>query len=191
MSELIRIDLGCGPNKQPGFIGVDQYPMAGVDVVLNVGTDPWPWADSSVDEIHSSHFLEHLGPEERCHVMNETYRVLKPGKWVNGQPEGGRARFIVPHWSSCRAYGDPTHRWQPLGEFWPFYLDKNWRASNAPHTDKKWLSWGYDCDFEFVTGQAWNPVLNVRNDEYKQFAMAWYKEAVHDLHINLVPRKAA
>lgn len=189
MSELLKIDLGCGSRKQPGYVGVDQYKMDGVDVVLDIATERWPWEDSSVDEIFSSHFLEHLGPEGRCHVANEAYRVLKPGQWVNGQPAGGHARFIVPHWSSCRAYGDPTHKWSPLGEFWPLYLNRKWRDENAPHTDRKWLSWGYDCDFDPVTGNAWNPALNVRNEEYKQFAMQWYREAIHDLHILLVARK--
>lgn len=201
MSEPLRLDLGCGGRKQPGFVGVDQYPMDGVDVVLDLGAERWPWEDSSVDEIFSSHFLEHLDAKQRCHMTNEAYRVLKPGKWVNGQPAGGHARFIVPHFASCRAYGDPTHAWPPLGEFWHWYLDREWRLgsqatgrqkgwdANAPHADRQWNPWGYDCDFEGVTGNGWNPALNVRNEEYKQFAMQWYKEAIHDLHILLVARK--
>ena len=32
----MKIDLGCGKNKKEGFIGVDQYAMEGVDVVLNI-----------------------------------------------------------------------------------------------------------------------------------------------------------
>lgn len=58
--ELLKIDLGCGKNKQAGFIGVDQYKMDGVDVVCNLASDRWPWADGSVSEVHCSHFLEHL-----------------------------------------------------------------------------------------------------------------------------------
>jgi hypothetical protein len=47
----------------------------------------------------------------------------------------------------------------------------------------------YSCDFDNITGQAWNPVLNQRNEEYRQFAMSWYREGIHDLHIHLFARK--
>jgi SAM-dependent methyltransferase len=186
---LLRIDLGCGPSCRDGYVGADRIKFNDkVVYVFDAGRDRWPWADGSVDEVQSSHFLEHLTARERCHAMNELYRVLKPGKWENGRPTGGFACFVVPHWASCRAYGDPTHAWPPMGEFWTWYLDKGWRAQNAPHTDAEHLPWGYACDFIFVNGQTWNPALNVRNDEYKAFAMANYKEAVQDLHINLVKR---
>lgn len=183
------MDIGCGPNPAAGFVGVDRLPFDGkVEVVMDAGRDPWPWGDGTVDEVHSSHFLEHLTAVERCHCVNELYRVLKPGSWENGQPKGGFARFIVPHWASCRAYGDPTHAWPPMGEFWPYYLDKSWRAANAPHADAANNPGLYACDFEFQTGNAWNPVLNARNDEYKAYAMSWMKEAIHDLHIILVKK---
>ena len=29
-----KLDLGCGSKKKEGFIGVDQYEMEGVDVVI-------------------------------------------------------------------------------------------------------------------------------------------------------------
>lgn len=185
----LRLDLGCGPNCREGFIGVDRIAFNDrVAHVIDLGRAPWPWQENSVDEVYSSHFLEHLTALERCHAMNELHRVLKPGRWANGKPDGGFAVFIVPHWASCRAYGDPTHQWPPLGEFWTWYLDKGWRAANAPHTDAANTPGMYSCDFEFVNGQAWSPTLNVRNDEYKAFAMANYKEAVADLHIHLMKR---
>src|SRR4051812_31266393 len=51
-----RIDLGCGPNKREGFFGIDQYAMKNVDLVLDIGKEPWPFEDSSIEEAHSSHF---------------------------------------------------------------------------------------------------------------------------------------
>ena len=33
-SNKMKLDLGCGGKKRDGFLGVDQYPMEGVDVVL-------------------------------------------------------------------------------------------------------------------------------------------------------------
>ena len=60
MSDVpFKLDLGCGKNKQAGFVGVDERAFEGVDVAHDLRR-PWPWSDSSVDEVHCSHFLEHL-----------------------------------------------------------------------------------------------------------------------------------
>src|SRR5688572_13911022 len=101
----IKLDLGCGPNKKEGFLGVDSIKFKGVDVVFDLATGRWPWKDNSVSEAHASHFVEHLDAKERTHFVNELYRVLKPG---------ATAQIIVPHWASQRAYGDPTHKWPPV-----------------------------------------------------------------------------
>ena len=93
----IKLDLGCGKSKKAGFTGVDVLKLDGVDVVHDVRSGRWPWDDNSVDEIHASHFLEHLtnldGKNERVHFFNEAYRVLKPGASMS---------LIFPHWACNR-----------------------------------------------------------------------------------------
>lgn len=171
ISEPLRLDLGCGKNKREGFTGVDSIDF-GQDITHDL-TKPWPWADESVDEVHCSHFVEHLKADERIHFVNELYRVLK---------NGCKAQIIVPHWASCRAYGDLTHQWPPVSEFWFYYLSKEWRDQNAPHND------GYTCDFQATWGYAMRPDLATRNQEFQQFAMANYKEALTDIIATLVKR---
>lgn len=175
----MKIDLGCGKNKKEGFIGVDQYPMEGVDVVLNIGGDPWPWEDNSVEEAHSSHFLEHLtnlnDKWERTHFFNELYRVLKPG---------AKCSIIIPHWASTRYYGDPTHK-EPFSEMGFYYLSKEWRMANAPHTDVEVNPHGYFCDFHAMWGNGMHAAIVQRSADFQQFAMAWFKEAIQDLHATL------
>jgi hypothetical protein len=175
----MKLDLGCGPNKREGFTGVDRIAFPGVDHVVDIGVDAWPFVDGSVEEAYSSHFVEHLTAVERIHFVNELYRVLQPG---------ASCQIIVPHWASHRAYGDPTHQWPPIGEMWFFYLDKDWRASNAPHTDKANWQYGYDCNFTATWGYALNPALGVRSQEYQQFAVENYKEAVFDIHATLTKK---
>lgn len=176
----MKLDFGCGPNKQAGFEGVDQYPFDGkVDHVMDIRVTPWKWADSSVEEIYASHFLEHLTALERVAFLNECYRVL--------QPEG-KMTIITPHWCSNRAYGDPTHQWPPVSEMFFYYLSRKWRETQAPHTDKKHWPQGYDCDFEAVWGYSMHPTLGVRNQEYQQFAMGNYKEACMDTHATLTKK---
>lgn len=171
--KLIKLDFGAGPNPRDGFEGVDQYQFDGkVTHVMDVKQTPWPWTDSSVEEAHASHFVEHLTGMERVKFVNELYRVLVPG---------GKCQIIVPHWASCRAYGDPTHQWPPVSEFWFYYLNKEWRKANTPHDDIAYNPDGFSCDFSFTYGYSLNPSIVNRNQEYQQFAISNYKEACSDM----------
>lgn len=175
----IRLDIGCGPNKKPDHIGIDRIAFAGVDHILNAGADRWPFEDGTVESIHTSHFLEHLTATERVHFVNEAYRVLRVG---------GQVTIIVPHWASNRAYGDPTHQWPPVSEMWFYYLDKGWRAGNAPHTDAEHWPQGYSCDFLATWGYSLHPTLLVRNQEYQGYALSFLKEAAQDIHATLTKK---
>jgi hypothetical protein len=177
----LKLDLGCGPHPREGFTGVDRITFPGVSVVTDL-RERWPWDDSSVAEAHMSHVLEHFTSLERCHVMNELYRVLVPG---------GTCQVIVPHWASCRAYGDPTHQWPPVSEFFWYYLKKDWRIANAPHTDAEHLPGGFQCDFEATWGYALRPDLTVRNQEYQQMAIQNYKEVITDMFTTLKALKTS
>ena len=94
------LNLGCANTRIPGSVGVDRFPRKGfVDIVHNLNEVPYPFKESSVDEIHLYHVLEHLeGPLEK---IEEIYRILKPG---------GLLYLRVPHFSSLYAWGDITHR---------------------------------------------------------------------------------
>lgn len=159
----MKLDIGCGKKKQDGHIGIDRISFPGVDHVLDAGNDRWPFDDGSIDEVYASHFVEHLTPKERIHFANEAHRVLK---------KGGKALIIVPHWASARAYGDLTHQWPPVSEFWFPYLNAAWRAENAPHNTD------YSCDFDTPPGgYDLRPDLALRNGEYQQYALQNFKES--------------
>jgi hypothetical protein len=176
---LLKLDLGAGKNGKEGFTKVDRRAFPGIDVVTDL-LEKWPWEDSSVDEAHMSHTLEHFGSRHRVWVMNELYRVLKPG---------AKCQIITPHWCSSRAYGDFTHQWPPVGEMFYYYLSKTWRKENAPDNDKEWNPEGYDCDFEATWGYGMRQDLMVRNQEYQNFALSNYKEAAMDLHACVIAKK--
>lgn len=173
--KLLNLDLGSGPNKKEGFIGVDKYKMKGVDVVCDLGKEKWPWKDNSVDEVNCTHFIEHLtnfnGKWERTHFFNELHRVMK---------KGAKASLVFPHWASERYYGDPTHC-EPFSEMGFYYLDKEWRDTQAPHTDKKWNKNGYDCDFACTWGYSLRQDLLTRNQEYQMAALQKEKGAAQDI----------
>jgi ubiquinone/menaquinone biosynthesis C-methylase UbiE len=169
---FLKLDLGCGKTKKEGFHGVDVKKFDGVDTVFDL-RKAWPWKNNSVQEVHCSHFIEHLTGTERVHFVNELYRVLIPD---------GKATIIAPHWASCRAYGDYTHQWPPVSEFWFYYLSKAWRDANAPHDDL------YECNFEATWGYAVHPLIATRNQEYQQHAFQFFKEAAQDIIATLVKK---
>lgn len=170
--EPLKLDIGCGKNKQAGFKGIDALAFEGVDYNFDVRVTPWPFGDETVDEIHTSHFVEHLSREEWVPFFNEAWRVLK---------DGAQMRVITPHWSHACAYGDPTHK-SFLSEWMANYLHKGWREANAPHTD-------YTCNFDFVVGGSWDEKLINKALEPRMFAMQNYINSMRDLIITLTKRK--
>lgn len=170
----LRLDLGSGPNKRDGFTGVDILPFDGkVDQVFDLRKSPWPWKSESVDEVHSSHFIEHLTGPERVVFFNELHRVMR---------KDAKATIIVPHWSSGRAYGDLTHQWPPVVEFFWYYVDRAWREANAPHV-------GLTCDFHATWGYSVTPAWQARNQETQMFGLNHYREVAQDMITTLVCRK--
>lgn len=166
MSDIIRLDLGCGKKPAEGFVGVDAHDF-GQEFVCDL-RGPWKWEDESVSEVRACHFVEHLTARERIHFANELYRVLVPG---------GTAEIIVPHFASERAYGDMTHQWPPVSPFWFLYLSRSWREENAPH-----LCDEYDCDFQIEWGVSLDEAIQLRNQEFQQFAARYYLNAAPDIH---------
>ena len=89
MASPLKLNLGAGGGDQrlPDYINVDMAAGPNVDVVWDLRERPWPWGDSSVEAIHSSHFIEHLAWDELRDLFIESYRVLIPGgKWEAAFP---------------------------------------------------------------------------------------------------------
>ena len=97
--EKIKIDIGCGSKKRPGFIGIDFFESPDIDICRDVEKQGLPFADSSVLETRCYHVLEHLN--NPILVINEIYRVLIP----NGLLELS-VPIIVGPW----ALADLTHK---------------------------------------------------------------------------------
>ncbi|MFL6696769.1 MAG: class I SAM-dependent methyltransferase [Vitreoscilla sp.] len=97
--ERVVLELGCGPNKTPGRIGIDLLDMPGVDIVADIDEGLGFLPDSSVDAIYSESFFEHVGDLQR--LMAEVVRVLKPD---------GYNWMFVPHFSNPYYYSDYTHK---------------------------------------------------------------------------------
>lgn len=97
----MKLNLGCGYNKVPGYINVDSDPLCEPDVIADLEST-LPWEDNSVDEIMLNHVLEHLGEDTKTYLnlWKEFYRILK---------DGASVLICVPHHRHDNFYHDPTH----------------------------------------------------------------------------------
>ncbi|CEJ96027.1 hypothetical protein BGLT_07006 [Caballeronia glathei] len=94
---MVKVDLGCGLAKSPGFIGVDRAPMPGVDVVADLNKR-LPFEDDSVDLIVASHSLEHVA--DITATMKELYRICK---------HGAQICIIAPYFEQKLNVANPYH----------------------------------------------------------------------------------
>ena len=54
------LELGCGFNKTPGAFGIDIIRGSQADILHDLNTFPYPFADSEWDRILCRDVLEHL-----------------------------------------------------------------------------------------------------------------------------------
>jgi SAM-dependent methyltransferase len=96
------LDIGCGPNKQPGAVGMDVRPGPGIDIVHDWNRFPWPLDDESALTVIASNVVEHVNPADGHFVawMNEVWRILKPGRQM---------AIVTPYGGSPMYWSDPTH----------------------------------------------------------------------------------
>ena len=74
----MKLHLGCGTKRLPGFVHVDIRPEVKPDIVASV-TDLRIVKDNTVELIYFCHGLEHIPYAGVQAVLAEWRRVLKPG----------------------------------------------------------------------------------------------------------------
>jgi acetyltransferase-like isoleucine patch superfamily enzyme/SAM-dependent methyltransferase len=175
-SSLIKLDLGCGPRKAPGYIGVDIYPASGVDIVADL-TQRFPFDDNSADEVRAHDTIEHL--PDRIHTMNEIWRICKPDAIVD---------LFVPSTDGRGAFQDPTHI-----SFWNLNSFQYFTVENPPYLDLC-RQYGFKGAFSLVELKQYespeqvihvHAVLKVVKDECQPIANALSK--LRDINFILFP----
>lgn len=105
----MKLNLGCGFQVVDSWVNVDcalgarlsKVPLfRSINRKMRFFNHDWedsifvhdlrkrfPWKDSTIDVIYTSHFLEHLSRSQGRHFLAECYRVLKPGAII---------RVVVP-----------------------------------------------------------------------------------------------
>jgi SAM-dependent methyltransferase len=134
----IKLDLGCGSNKQGGYIGMDKRRLPTVDIVHDVRKIPYPIPDGACHTILMSHLWEHIPPDIKIEVMDELWRIMQVG---------GQLLISCPYATSFGANQDPTHYpcpneatftyWDPSKPLYAIYEPKPWRLDR-----NNWLTIG-------------------------------------------------
>jgi predicted SAM-dependent methyltransferase len=194
--DRLRIDLACGNNKKEGFFGIDVAETPSTDYIHDLTIYPWPIKSESVEEVHCSHYIEHI-PHENIRAclkksnsfeefkesllnskdgliefFNELYRILKPG---------GKAKLIAPYYSSMRSVGDPTHvRSIADSTFW--YIVKKWIVdNNLEH-------YGLECDFDVKIHYYITNDMTLKSEEVRNKAFIHDLNTVEDIIIELIKK---
>jgi SAM-dependent methyltransferase len=128
---VVRVDLGCGKKKQPGFVGIDRFPLPGVDIVADMNKG-LPLADNSVDYLVASHSLEHV--DDLIFTMQEIYRVCKHKALVC---------IVAPYYHTSANMANPFHK-QAFNEHSPrFFTTSSWTPVNKLDYESPGISvWG-------------------------------------------------
>ena len=147
----MRLNLGCGNRKLPGYLNVDRSPVCAPDETVDLEAFPWPWPDASAEEVVLHHVLEHLGasPSTYLRIVQELYRVCAPGATVV---------ITVPHPRHDDFLSDPTHvrPITPQGlELFDQAKNREWAEQGRANSP---LGLYLEVDFQIVS-------VNMRPDE--------------------------
>lgn len=130
------LNLGCGYRQYEGCVNIDIREETKPDLVCDV-MQGLPYADNSVDQIRADDFLEHLPIGKVVPVMEEIWRVLKPG---------GIFESSTPSTDGRGAFQDPTHCSFWNQNSWLYYSDPAYRNL-----------YGIKADFEIVSIEDTEP----------------------------------
>lgn len=71
----VKLNLGCGGVLRRGYVNIDKYTKA--DRMMDARHLEYP--DGGIDEVYSSHLIEHIPAPQCDSLLKEWHRVLKPG----------------------------------------------------------------------------------------------------------------
>jgi predicted SAM-dependent methyltransferase len=125
----LRLNVGSGRVKKPGYLNVDVDPSVRPDVVLTLDS-PLPFAAASFESVEAYHVIEHVYPWQALDLLTEFHRILKPG---------GKIVLECPNIESACGWlvQNAEYGWDSRMGMWALYGDPNPRNHLFMHR------WGY------------------------------------------------
>lgn len=171
MSQPVKLNIGCGGRRIPGYTGVDAVERPAAEIIAQANAIPLH--DGTVDEIMAIHLWEHFYLWDCPAVIAEWKRLLKPrGRLVLELPDiekccrnlldkvmrGGKDPAQLSYWG---LYGDPRqadpymhHRWGWTPATLQAFLTEH-GFTNIQQEAPQWHPAGRDNrDMRFVSEKA-------------------------------------
>lgn len=178
-TEPLKLHLGCGNQKIPGYVNCDLYETGITDHVFDC-TGPWPFPDNSASTIYCAHMLEHLHDFKA--FFREAHRVLRPD---------GNLQIRVPYGGHRAAYWDIEHVRPWYAETFCF-LQPGYSHAVGNHQHDTWRHYFSVEDAVLrITGKM---VPLLRWWVLRVVILAWLEllpQAVEELWVWLAPLKTA
>jgi SAM-dependent methyltransferase len=111
-----KLNLGSGPDIRVGWVNLDRLALPGVDVVHDIEHLPLPFPNDAFDYVLCQDVLEHV---DYIPLLRDIWRIMRTG---------GTLHIRVPHFTSCNAYGDPTHKRFFNSDTFSFFVAGNDRS---------------------------------------------------------------
>ena len=146
----MKLNLGSGKKRFPGFVNVDHDPAVNPDYLVNINTESLPFPDNSVHEIIAHHIFEHIG-DGFFNFLKDMYRVCAHEAIID---------VHVPHPRHDYFLGDLSHvrpitieNMRPLSKKWcdtQSYINSSWGGfANSLNVDFEIFSYSYEFDETF------------------------------------------
>lgn len=129
---VVKIDLGCGTEKESGFIGIDNRKLKGVDIVFDLESGLWPLPDGCATLVMARNIIEYIEPRKFIGFMDNAWKLLK----IDGQ-----MLILTPYSGSTSWHTDPlivngctARTWDyfdPDREAYKKYSPKPWKVENC------------------------------------------------------------
>lgn len=107
--EIKKLHLGCGYHPIAGWLNSDLFPQS-KDVVVVNATKKFSFPSETFDYIFSEHMIEHLSYQDGQRMLQECYRVIKPGGSIRvSTPD---LSFLISLYSNSRTHLQDSYiRW--------------------------------------------------------------------------------
>lgn len=158
MKEQVKIHVGAGNRDWKGWINVDIQPLKHIDHVCD-GSKLDMFADNYADVLYASHVLEYWDRIQAIDVLDEWYRVLRPG---------GTLRIAVPDFSKI-AYVYWKHGELLEGPlFGRMMADGNIIYHKTVYDYKSLKSILYDTGFKDVMSYDFKKTEHAQHDDHSK-----------------------
>lgn len=160
------INLGCGRRFHPAWTNID-FVSTGPDVLAHNLLEGIPFPGNYFDFAYHSHVLEHFSKDAAPHLIQECYRVLKPG---------GILRVVIPDLEQVvRAYLKALEEslagsaeWQQNYEWIMLELYDQTVRNYPGGAMKNYLSKPDVPGWQFIVERCGSEAIHIRQDDTKE-----------------------